>query len=342
MSSCIYSARCSSKEKEQIIHLCENNNIYFIARRYHISVRSIYRWKSVYDGTQKSLDNKSSKPHNSPKEQSKEEKDRILRLIKRNPTISLNELYGKLRTNYGYSRNIVTLYRFLRKTGYFIDLSKKRNNHVPKPYDTPIGIGEKMQLDVKFVPRECILTGKGFNPFDINYYQYTIIDEATRERFIYPYMTQCAESTCDFVRRAIVYFGYVPKVIQTDNGQEFTYIKQTKDDRLHPFDTLCEELGIEHKLIKPRTPRHNGKVERSHRSDNERFYRYLKFYSYEDLKNQMKAYLKRSNNIPTSVLKWKTPLEKRTDLLLRDYGIVETNSKRVKNIVIKQSVNPIN
>lgn len=328
------SSRCSSKEKERIIHLCNSNNIYFIARRYHVSVRSIYRWKSLYDGSLESITNKSSKPHFSPKEQTSLEKENIQKLIKRNPNISLNELYGKLRVKYGYSRNIVTLYRYLRKTGYFVDLSKTRNNHVPKPYHTPLGIGEKMQLDVKYVPRECILTGEGRNPFDMNYYQYTIIDEATRERFIYPYKEQCAWSTCDFVRRAIVYFGYIPKVIQTDNGQEFTHIKETKDDRKHLFDLLCEELGIEHKLIRPRTPRHNGKVERSHRNDNERFYKYLKFYSYEDLIVQMKSYLKRSNNIPTSVLKWKTPLEKRSELLLRDYGIIEVK-KRVKDIVIK-------
>ena len=67
---------------------------------------------------------------------------------------------------------------------------------------------------------------------------------------------------------------------------------------MHPLDKLCDELSITHKLIRPRTPRHNGKVERSHRTDNERFYRHLKFYSYEDLKYQMKQYLKKTNNIP--------------------------------------------
>jgi hypothetical protein len=83
-------------------------------------------------------------------------------------------------------------------------------------------------------------------------------------------------------------------------------------------------------LIKPRTPRHNGKVERSHRNDNERFYRRLKFYDYTDLLSQMKAYLKRSNNIPVSTLKsldgkikWLTPKEKRAELLLLDYGVTE-------------------
>ncbi|MBE6853987.1 MAG: transposase [Ruminococcus sp.] len=39
---------------------------------------------------------------------------------------------------------------------------------------------------------------------------------------------------------------------------------------------------VVHKLIRPRTPWHNGKVERSHRSNQERFYNFLKFYSYDD------------------------------------------------------------
>ena len=55
----------------------------------------------------------------------------------------------------------------------------------------------------------------------------------------------------------------------------------------------------------------NGKVERSHRNDNERFYNNLKFYSLEDLRYQAKLYLKRSNNIPMAVLNYKTPKEQR-------------------------------
>lgn len=84
--------------------------------------------------------------------------------------------------------------------------------------------------------------------------------------------------------------------------------------RVHPFDKLCLSLGIEHKRIRPRTPRHNGKVERSHRNDQERFYNWLRFYSYEDLLAQMKRYLARSNDIPMRVLGWLSPLEKRRQL----------------------------
>ena len=80
------------------------------------------------------------------------------------------------------------------------------------------------------------------------------------------------------------------------------------------MDELCETLNIKHHKIRPRTPRHNGKVERSHRSDNERFYSYHSFYSLEDLQNKGSVYLKRSNNIPMPVLNYLSPIEMRKTL----------------------------
>lgn len=125
-------------------------------------------------------------------------------------------------------------------------------------------------------------------------------------------MEQSGYSTVDFLKKAIAYFGYKPEILQTDNGSEFTNIVKTQ--RMHTLDITCRELNIRHQKIRPRTPRHNGKVERSHRSDQERFYNHMSFYSYDDLKTQMKRYLKRSNNTPMSTLGWKTPLQKRLEL----------------------------
>ena len=89
-------------------------------------------------------------------------------------------------------------------------------------------------------------------------------------------------------------------------------MKNTK--LIHLFNQFCNQNNINHQLIRPRTPRHNGKVERSHRNDNQRFYTNLKFYSYEDLLVQMKAYLKRSNNISMQTLDWLSPNQMRDKL----------------------------
>jgi len=62
-----------------------------------------------------------------------------------------------------------------------------------------------------------------------------LLRQATRERFIFPYQEQCSDSTVDFLQRAFIYYGYKPKITQTDNGIEFTYLQQTKRDKKHKW-----------------------------------------------------------------------------------------------------------
>ena len=288
----------------------KTKDISFVCRRYHISKASLMRWNKRYDGTRESLIPKSHRPHTPhPNAHTEEELKWIKDYRRRNPSISVCELYGKLREEKAYTRHPGSLYRVFVRLGYRKkgENTKKKSKHNGK-YDTPAVLGEKWQLDVKYVPTACF---SGKEP--LQYYQYTIIEEASRKRFIYAYEEQSSYSTVDFVKRAIIYFGYAPKEIQTDCGAEFTHTAKTK--RVHPFDVFCNELHIKHHVLRPRTPWHNGKVERSHRNDQERFYNFLKFYSFYDLQNQMRRYLYRSNNIPMAVLGWKSP-----NTLHRDLG----------------------
>ena len=307
----------SAKEKLNVMKALRTTSTFVICRRYKVSRTTLWRWKKQFDGTIESLRPRFSRKHIlHPNRQTDKEIQNILNLLKRNPDIGLNELYGKLCRNYAYKRNPTTLYRYLKRKN--IITAKRRTAYKPKPYVTPIDLGEKWQLDVKFVPRSCYT---GDNVYE-RYYQYTVIDEASRKRYIRAYKEQSQDSTVDFILRSFKFFGYTPKTIQTDNGQEFRLLNEkTKDGRVHSFDRLCMFFHIEHKCIRPRTPRHNGKVERSHRSDNERFYRYLKYYSFDDLQNQMSNYLRRSNNIPSCVLRssfdnkrWLSPNEKEYEL----------------------------
>lgn len=260
------------KTRENAVKMYRNcNDIGYVCRKYHISRTSLWRWNKKYDGSKESLEDKSHRPLSKhPKEHTETEIKWIKDLIKRNPHITLNEIWYKLKINKGYTRKPASLYRVLRKIGYYNNpeikgTSKKHN----QKYHTPTEIGKKWQIDVKYVPKEC----------------------KTEE-------------------------------IQTDNGVEFTF-NRLDVKREHPMDTLLKEIGIKHHKIRPRTPEHNGKVERSHRNDNERFYSYLKFYSLEDLRKQGAAYLKRSNRIPMAVLGYLTPKEKREELKKHKY---ETNS----------------
>ena len=284
------------------------HSIKFVCERYKISKASLMRWNSRFDGTKQSLADKSHQPHTPhPNSHTPEELQHIKNYLRRNPHISACELYGKLKRNKNYIRSCAGLYRLLIKLGFIQIKTKPKKPRKPQKYDTPQFIGIKWQLDVKVVPKQCYV-----GPYEANFYQYTVIDEASRERFIYPYMEQSSYSSIDFIKRAIQYFKYKPFIIQTDNRTEFTHTRET--NKKHPVDTLLEKLHIFHQRIRPHTPRHNGKVERSHRNDQERFYNHLKFYSYDDLKKQMKRYLKRSNDIPMKILNWQTPKEKRNEL----------------------------
>ena len=99
--------------------------------------------------------------------------------------------------------------------------------------NTPKALGVKWQLNVKYVPATCYFGNDGEK-----FYQYTIIDEADRERFIYHYREQSVYSTVDFVKRAILSFGYASEIIPTDNGSEFC--NTSKTPRIH---TLLKEVA---------------------------------------------------------------------------------------------------
>ena len=280
----------------------ETKDIDFVCRRYHISKASLMRWNKRYDGTKESLRPKSHRPLTPhPNAHTEKELKWIQNLHRRNPDISVCEMYGKLKQEKGYKRHPGSLYRIFVQLGYRkkVVSTKEKSKHNGK-YDTPTKLGVKWQMDVKYVPKVCYVGTDGEK-----FYQYTVIEEASRKRFIYAYKEQSSYSSVDFFKRAIVFFGYAPETVQTDNGSEFCHTAKTA--RFHPFDVFCNEIHVIHKTIRPRTPWHNGKVERSHRNDQQRFYNFLSFYSFEDLQKQMRRYLYRSNNIPMSVLGWLSP-----------------------------------
>lgn len=297
-----------------VITYTNSGDISYTCRKYHISRTSLWRWLKKFNGTKESLRDKSHRPHSRhPNSHTDEEIKNIKNLIRRNPTSTLNEIWYKLRLNYGYTRKPVSLYRILRRLGFyktpnFRNTSKRHN----QKYHTPYYVGQKWQIDVKYVPKECKTDNLSR---DLDFYQYTCIDEATRQRYLFWYEEHTPENTVDFIKRCIHYYKYKPLIIQTDNGIEFSY-NRSDIEKIHPMDKFLEKLNIKHYKIRPRTPEHNGKVERSHRNDNERFYRHLKFYSLEDLRKQGSRYIARSNRIPMAVLNFLTPIEKRRQLQL--------------------------
>lgn len=127
-----------------------------------------------------------------------------------------------------------------------------------------------------------------------------------------------------FLRHVVEKFPYAIECVQTDNGAEFTKRLLPKgNDTPTLFENTLKELGIRHKLIRPYTPRHNGKVERSHRKDNEEFYASHRFYSFEDFKKQLPIRERVYNNFPMRPLIIPVYIDKITNLYYNNCKIVE-------------------
>ncbi len=203
----------------------------------------------------------------------------------------------------GYTRSISGLYRFLRKQGM---MAEKLPNpkYIPKPYEQMRYPGQRVQIDVKFVPASCIVGQES----GCKWYQYTFIDEFTRFRYLEAFQEHSTYSSSEFIKHVVQKFPYAIECVQTDNGLEFTNRLSNRNSKKPSlFEITLQQLGIRHKLIRPFTPRHNGKVERSHRKDNEEFYASHKFYSFDDFRKQLAVRQRQYNNFPMRPLNWHSP-----------------------------------
>lgn len=297
------------KYKQSVIKFCEKYGVYKTAIQFNEWPKTIYRWKEKYDGTIESLKDESRKPKTHPNQHTEEEIELIKKYKANNKETGLVVLWAKL-VKAGYMRTVQGLYHVMRRLGIYKKTPSKKKGDQPKDWVSGTYPGEKVQVDVKYVPSECM--SPELKRLGEKYYQYTAIDEFTRIRYTWFTNEHSTYSSSEFVKLLVRYFSFKIKTIQTDNGMEFTnrlswqaFMKNKKT----LFEKTVEELGIEHKLIKPHTPKENGRVERSHRKDQERFYHGKIFCSLEDLRNRGKYWRQEYNNFPMKPLGWLSPLE---------------------------------
>ena len=288
--------------RQALIQYAEKYGVTKAAIRYHTNRQYIYRWKKRYDGTLQSLADRSHRPHSHPNQHTQEELKLIQDMRRRNPNAGLVVFWVKLRQR-GYTRSISGLYRVLRRTG---DMAVKLPNpkYVPKPYEQMQYPGQRVQIDVKHVPASCLVGEAAGQKF----YQYTFLDEYSRFRYLEAFDEISTYSSTLFLRHVVAAFPYAIECVQTDNGPEFTNrLHSSGTAKLTLFEKTLAELGIRHKTIRPYTPRHNGKVERSHRKDNEEFYASHKFFSFSDFQSQLSRRQRQYNNFPIRPLNWLSP-----------------------------------
>lgn len=282
--------------------LCEyaiKNGVTKAARRYHTNRKFVYRQLEKYDGTVRSLALRSRKPHNHPNAHTEEELNLIKKVKSRYGNDGLAEVYVQLKKR-GYKRSYGSMVKQISKMPK--EKIRRRSGYTKHEEIRGKYPGDKVQVDIKYVPRESLL----FDTQDKKYYQITAIDEYSRKRILEIVDEKSVTNTSRFVRTLEKLFGFKINTIQTDNGPEFVN-NQIDTNEPTLFERTLETLGIKHRRTRPYSPWQNGKVERSHKIDGERFYSKQEFKSVEDLKRKVKRYNARYNNIAKKVLGFKSP-----------------------------------
>lgn len=268
------------------------------------SQRSLERWLSNYRGYgSKGLFVQSTRPKSHPNDTPIRIKEKVIEL-RRKTQLGALKLHWKLE-----KENIVIHERTIGKIIKKEKLVRRyRIRKIQYKYlRAPFRPGELVEIDVKYVPEKLN---------NMRYFQFTAIDSATRWRYLKIYDEQTNTNAIKFLKELIKIAPFEIKAIKTDNGfiftNRYTGYLQSKDPhnpRLHDLDLLCQKLNIVHYLIDPGKPAQNGKVERSHRSDQEMFYDRVFFRSVSELEYKIKLWNMYYNDLEHCGLNGKTPNE---------------------------------
>ncbi|MEG2597090.1 MAG: helix-turn-helix domain-containing protein, partial [Oscillospiraceae bacterium] len=188
--------------RQALISYANKYGVTKAAIRYKTNRQYVYRWLKRYDGTLESLADRSHRPHSHPNQHTAAELKLISDMRRRNPYAGLVVFWVKL-TQRGYTRSITGLYRVLQRTGE-IAVKPPNPKYIPKPYEQMSFPGQRVQVDVKFVPAPC-LVGEAEGE---KYYQYTAIDEYSRFRYIAAFKEHSSYSSAQFVDQLVKAFKF--------------------------------------------------------------------------------------------------------------------------------------
>ena len=164
------------KYRYSLMKYAERYGVSRASRKYNKTRSYIYFWKERFDGSIESLACQSRRPHSHPNQHAESELKLIRDMHHRNPKLGIVELWSRLRKR-GYSRCIESLWRVMSREGMAAK-EKPKKKYIPKPYKQMQYPGQRIQIDVKVVPRSCIA-----DP-ELKLYQYTAIDEYSRYRIV--------------------------------------------------------------------------------------------------------------------------------------------------------------
>jgi transposase InsO family protein len=269
-------------------------------RGFNVPRSTLYRWKQKYEKEgQSGLYRERPIAYRHPRRTSPEVIEKILAIRTEYQLGALRIMYY-LDRYHGIRISESTVSRVLKSHGLsrLPQTAPRRALHT-KRYAKTVP-GHHVQVDVKFL-RLKDAKGKA-----VKRYQSTAIDDATRIRALPIFPQHNQDGAIQFMDYVVETFPFRISTVRTDRGHEF----QAR------FHWHVEDQGIRHVYIKPQTPQLNGKVERSHRTDQTEFYQLLTYTDDVDLNAKLKAWENFYNyDRPHISLEGKTPDEVMKSLL---------------------------
>lgn len=268
------------------------------------SERAIKYWLAAFKQSgEAGLSNKSRRPKSQPGELPIRTKERILELRRKTRLCAKKLNYKLAKEGIVVSDRVIG--KVIKTEGLVRKYKPKKLKY--KYIKLPLAPGELVEIDIKYVPDKINKT---------RYYQFTAIDCASRWRYLEIYDNMGNAYAMDFVEKLLKLARFRVRAIKTDNGSCFTnYYNGARastnisQPRIHPFDKLLAQKRIIHYLIDPGKPAQNGKVERSHRTDQEMFYDRHYFKTELELKKAIKKWNIYYNNLEHCSLDGLTPNE---------------------------------
>lgn len=270
-----------------------SRNISRTCRFFGISRTLFYEWRRRYQrGGLEGLRPRLPGPRVSPFRTAPHIEALVLR-VRQERQYGIPRLRLFLRRYHAVSLSPPTIRRILREHRV-PRVSQKRYRPGPKRRPELRVPGQSVQVDVKHLKMQ---SGR--------LYQFTAIDEATRYRVLKIYDHNSIQSAIHFINEVRQAFPAAIRRIQTDNGSEWGT----------DFTWHLHDLGIAHKHIPPGCPESNGKVERSHRTDEDEFYRRATFKTRPELVRKLRAWEHEYNHRRLHLaLGGKTPAERLAEL----------------------------
>jgi len=264
------------KETKILEVINKEKSVTQVALELNVTRKTIHKWILRYtrfgiDGLLHKKKKGCSVPHNKTSE---EHENIIIEMSKKYWQDGVEILHDRIQFEYNLTFHPTTIFRVLKrnKVRYTDNYTRTQRQWKKRLYAHQLP-GKELQIDTTY-------------PFGYKQGKviYTAIDDATRFVFVYMYTTANAENTLDFLNQLITKLPFTILKIRSDQGKEFTNNKVKK---------YLKQQQIEQRLNTPYSPEENGKIERFHRTLNEKCYPFG-FYpdlSLEELRYKLTLFL---------------------------------------------------